>query len=238
MIRRAAWLLLAAALLGGLWLWTWFGDAGGPPRDLPLPPQAAPADGLRIVAFGTSLTTRANWPDDVLARLRACAGPAIVMIRHARPGAGSDWALTQAATVAGHDPDLVIIEFAINDADRLDGVSVEQSQRQHLDLIRALRERAPRAAILLLTTNPVARRARLKRPTLRQYYDTYPMIADRTGAGVVDGYRRWLAVSGWSKDVPDGVHPLPAAESAVLAGPLADAIAAGFSLSCPAAASP
>ena len=86
--RRAISLAaLAAALALGLVLWP--GRPGGP-GDRPVPQIAPPA---HIVAFGTSLTHKEPWTEDLAARLSACLGAPVRVTAIAGPGQGSAWAL-------------------------------------------------------------------------------------------------------------------------------------------------
>ena len=188
---------------------------------------------LRIVVFGTSISARAEWPDALASALQNCGLVSVQVLRNVKAGANSSWGLSQAEWLGQQNPDLVIVEFAINDADILDGLSLGDSRRNHDEIIRILQERAPNTAIMLLSTNPVTGLARLKRPFLSRYYDAYGAISDETNIGMIDGYGRWMRLQGWYADMPDGVHPLPDVDAQVLTLPIARAIATGFGATCP-----
>lgn len=135
-------LLAGLALLTGaaLWLWpapsvrSWIWPAP-PAGNRPIPPwdAAARPDPLRITAFGSSLTHRPDWPDRLAARLERCLGTTrrVEIARVSAGGAGSAWGQAQVAAVIATRPDLVLIEFAINDADLRNGISLERSRDQH-----------------------------------------------------------------------------------------------------------
>lgn len=173
-----------------------------------IPPFEDPARPAQILAFGTSLTARAPWPEDLGDTLSACLGHPVQMARVAQNGMGSAWALEQLDRVIAARPDLVLVEFAINDADLLDGVSLRRSRAQHADLLAGLRRALPDTRVLLMTMNPVSGPLRhLQRPRLGAYYGMYHELAAAHGAGLADLYPRWQA-SG-PADLPDGLHPAP-----------------------------
>lgn len=235
MTRRAvAAVVLAtflAALLAAGAAFVWLDGLGGP-GDRALKAGAPGAHPLRIVALGTSLTARAGWPDALEKRLKACDPAGATVVQHARPNAGSDWGLGEVGAVAALAPDLVIIEFAMNDADLKDGLWPWQSRATHLALIARLRAARPDAAVLLLATNPVQGVKRITRFLLPLYQRQYGAVADAAGVGLVDGYSRWQARPDWAGAIPDGVHPDPGIETQVLAGPIFEAVRDGFALTC------
>ncbi|MBS0562954.1 MAG: SGNH/GDSL hydrolase family protein [Proteobacteria bacterium] len=203
------------------------------PGDRPLPARTAAPHPLRIVALGTSLTRRALWPDRLAEGLGRCQPPGSVVTRVARAGAGSDWALGEIDAIAAQRPDLVIIELAMNDGDLTDGLWPARSRQNHRALISRLRAASPGTAILLLTTNPAVGWARATRPFLALYQRLYGRIADGEGTGLFDGYGRWRRLPGAARHIPDGVHPDPATEADLFAGPMQEAIAHAFGLTCP-----
>lgn len=206
--------LLAAVLLlvGALGIWFLGRSPQQMPlsEDRPLAKAALPDRPLRIIAFGTSLTARSFWPERLATALAACLDHPVTVERIAKPGAGSDWALGQVGRVLEAKPDIVVIEFAINDADLFDGLSRDSSYARHLELIGRLAGGPAAPALLLMTTNPVAWGWRsLQRPRLADYYLSYRALAAETGSGLADLWPRWGAVGG------DGSHPDPEAEAAI-----------------------
>lgn len=202
----------------------------GPPVDVALAPLRVGAGNVKVAVLGTSLSARAIWPEELEARLVACLGRRVEVVRLARPGATSDWGVEQIGAVGALRPDLGIIEFAINDGDLLDGLSLSRSEANHEVLVGVLQGQG--AGVLLLTTNPVGRLAAWKRPLLPVYQDIYPALAARLGTGLFDGERRWRQESGWRAGLPDGVHPDPAFEARLYAAPMAQLIARGFGVEC------
>lgn len=223
--RRALWLLalLPVLLVAGLVAWS-RPPAPFEPRDRPLPPGPPPE---RVAVLGTSLSARNDWPEALEAALSDCLGrPAAVEVV-ARPGANSAWGLAQVERVAALRPDVVAIEFAINDADLVDGRSVSRARAVHDALLSELAALAPEARLLLLTMSPAHGPRGWARPRLAAHYARYPGLARAHGAGLVDLYPRWLARPGWREALPDGLHPTDEAARAVILPPLLDALAAG-----------
>lgn len=240
---------LAAAVLAGFSVAFWVGlgspaPAVAEPADRPLPrwDDATVPDPLRITAFGTSLTARAIWPDGLQAALAACLGRDVRVSRVAQPGMGSAWAETRIDAVAATRPDLVLVEFAINDADLLDGRSPADSRAAHLRLLAGLRAEIPGVRILLMTMNPVRGvPRRIQRPRLAAYDAMLREIAaGGTDTGLADFAPRWRAA--WAApganpaaDLPDGLHPDPQTAAALMVPVLAKMIGrAAGSGACPA----
>jgi lysophospholipase L1-like esterase len=214
--------------------------ADRPPAPWPAPETAAAAAGetgkpARIVAFGTSLTASNAWPDGLAAALGACLGHPVAVIRVARNGAGSDWALTQLDRVVAARPDAVLIEFAVNDADILDGIPVAASRARHAAILDALAARLPEARLVLMTMNPVTGPVRrLQRPFLADYEAMLRGLAAGTGAALADLAPRWRAAFAADPALapPDGLHPGDAATAAVTVPALAGMLAAAAGRTC------
>jgi lysophospholipase L1-like esterase len=174
----------------------------------PLPPGDGP---LRITAFGTSLTARSPWPDALAARLAACLGRPVTIERVAQPGAGSDWGLAQVETVIATRPDLILMEFAINDADIGNGLWLRDSIATHESILTRLAAALPGTRVVLMTMNPSVGWRAAYRPRLPAYYETYAALADRHGAGLIDLYAIWRRLPDLRAAIPDGLHPSEAA---------------------------
>ena len=226
----AALVAVGCALIGAGMVWGWLQGANPSPRDRAIAAWGVESGG-HIVAFGTSLTAGNGWPDRVQARLAACLGTDIALSRVAEPGQGSAWALIQVPRVVALAPDIVLIEFAINDADLRDGVSRAQSLAQHRALIAALRADLPDAVLVLMTMSPAYRMRGALRPFLPGHYADVAALAVDEDLGLIDLYPRWR-----STDLPhpsDGLHPDDAATAQVIDPVLVQALAQGRSETCP-----
>ncbi|MFN4128284.1 MAG: SGNH/GDSL hydrolase family protein [Paracoccaceae bacterium] len=189
------------------------------PRDVPLP-HLLPDGPLRITVFGTSLTAPPQtWPDDLAARLEFCRKAPVTITRVAGPGMGSAWALDQVGRMAATAPDLALIEFAINDADLRDGVSLATARAQHRALIADLRAALPDAQFALMTMNPAHGPRGWIRPRLAAHYAQYHDLALTEGMGLIDLYPRWLARARGARGLDsDGLHPDPAVAAGIIVG--------------------
>lgn len=219
--------LLAAAVV--------FRQAPGPeaPRDRIVRATGPAPEHLAGVAFGTSLTALALWPVELEARLAGCGFGAASVIVRARPGANSAEGLAMLGSEGAGPFHLALIEFAINDADMIDGVAQAASLQNHREIIHALRARHPGIAVVLLTTNPVTGLQRLKRPKLMAYGDLYVQLAAEEGVSLFDGTARWRNGDPGRDGLADGLHPDPALEARLYSRPLADTVARIFGRDCP-----
>ena len=218
--------LLLAAVMGGAALFVW-GTARPAPGigDRPLAPL--PPGALKVVAFGTSLTAKNDWPDALQPRLETCRGAPVEIRRVARPGAGSDWGETALDDVIAAAPDLVLLEFAINDADIRDGQSLGAARAAHARILDGLKTALPEARVLLLTMNHASGLRGLARPWLAAHYAQYRDLAAAHGTGLLDLYPRWRAAAPDIRTLGDGLHPTDAQVGAVLLDPLEAAICGG-----------
>ncbi len=180
---------------------------------------------LQITAFGTSLTRRALWRERLSDRLSNCLGRGVTVASMGRAGAASNTGVALVTNGVSAEMDIAIIEYAMNDADLLDGLSRAESRDNHRRMIAVLRRDNPGIAIILMTTNPVRGLQRLKRPGLATRYRDYAALARETGTGLFDGAGRWNVAGTRGAAIPDGVHPDPRAEADLFAAPLTDMVA-------------
>lgn len=216
------------AVATGLAALAWLAGGTGTTRidDRPLAALDVGADRpLRIVAFGTSLTAGNAWPDVLAETLRSCLDRPVDMRRVARAGAGSAWGLAQVGRVAALRPDLVLIEFAINDANLRDGVWPWQGRATHDRMLAALKQDLPEAQLLLMTMNPVRGVHRVLRAGLGIHYRSYDGLARTHDTGLAVLSRQWADAALPSGSIPDGLHPGDAATRAVVVPHLARMIA-------------
>lgn len=170
-------------------------------------PQNRP---LRITLLGTSLTHDEIWTSALQHRLEKSLGHPVQIHVTAKPGAGSDWGLSQVRPVAESAPDWVLLEFAINDADIRDGQNLQQARDTHVALIQGLQAAIPEVRILVLTMSPAQGLRGLLRPYLRAHYLQYLELAETLHLGAVDLYPRWLALPRAARGLrEDGLHPEP-----------------------------
>jgi len=193
-------------------------DRAGAPEDRPAVPLPRDDKGraLRLVLLGTSLSHAQGWPETTAAALSRCIGRHVDLVRVTRPGANSAWGMTRIAEVSAARPDIVLIEFAINDADLRDGLWRASARNTHRALIARLQRARPEARVVLMTMNPAAGLRGLVRPRLGAHYRDYRDLAAETGAGLVDLYPRWRTRPRPDWGLEDGLHPEQAAAEAVI----------------------
>lgn len=198
------------------------------PRDRAAPSLTSrTSDPLRITVLGTSLSSssRYRWPDEVGVSLARRIGRAVEVRRVAQPGATSSWGADQVDRVLETEPDVVLVELAINDADVRNRVSVPGSLEQHERTLAGLGAGARAPVVVLLTMNPATGPRAWARPFLSRYYAGYVGLAERYDTGLVDLYARWCAVPADGRDLPDGLHPTDSAASSVIVEPVVDVVA-------------
>lgn len=244
-MKRRIGALLALVLLGAGWVGhKWRGPAPTDlaPRDIALAPRPPAAAGIQITVLGTSLSHEALWTAELGAGLAQCGLPAEITVI-AQPGANVTWGRTQAEAVIATDPTLVLLEFAINDADLTDGVWRAVADRETRALLAEIARGAPQAAIVEMTMSPVSGLRGLIRWRLAAHYDAViARAADSpelgsgsgrvSGRGVIDLYARWLALPRADRGLADGLHPDPRVAANVIVAPVRDYIAASYGVDC------
>ena len=187
---------------------------------------------VTVVTLGTSLTGgRWRWPDVVVGEWLREEYPEQVQLVNLGVGASASMyapgamnpsvhegrcGLDRMREVAAHRPDVVFVEFAVNDAYLPYGISIEESVRNMEEIFAHLRSTCPGAELVLLTTNPVKDTASgphaSQRPKLRAYLDAHIALAGRLDIPVLDAYPEWQRLlenepARFDALVPDGIHP-------------------------------
>lgn len=168
---------------------------------------------LTVVVFGTSLGKRAEWTKGLRDELADCLGTDVDLTIHARGGANSTDGLSSISDLGRNLPDVALIEYAMNDADIVDGVSLHTSIINHRRMIAALRTDRRDVAVVLIATNPVRGLQNLKRPRLKEYYAALADLAGQEEVSFFDGTARWTKRDLVKTGLPDGIHPDPAVEA-------------------------
>lgn len=188
------------------------------PESRPL--SALPEGPLRIVVLGTSLTAQGRWPQELGSGLTACAGREVTVIPVAKGGAGSEWGRGQIGQVAALAPDLVLIEFSINDADLRDGVSLARARANHEAILDGLAAARPAAQPVLMTMSPAFGLRGWMRAWRPDHEAQYRRLAAIRDIGLIDIVPLWQAAlaaapQGPRSLMPDGLHPRPEAVATV-----------------------
>jgi len=170
-----------------------------------------------LVIFGTSLSRSGAWVPQLQQALETRFPGLVKLTNSARGGQHSGWGAANVDTaVIALQPDIVFIEFAINDAVTRFDLSLD-TIRGNLDAILDRITRAlPRTEIILQVMNAAVGKPEGD-PSHRRAQDAYQQIyrdaAQRRGLLLIDhsiAWQRLLAEegeAGFKRLVPDGVHP-------------------------------
>lgn len=182
---------------------------------------------LKVVAFGTSLTARALWPEQLEQLLKTCTDRDVTVTKVARAGATSDWAVKNVASVVAEKPDVVVIEFYINDAALNRAMLPSTSKENFSRILATLRSDLPEARVIAIVAHPPWGVSNWVRPFLRSYIAAHLDVAAALDLEVIDFTSQWSAFSSQSLEqlVPDGLHADPSAEAELMVPVLANAIA-------------
>lgn len=185
--------------------------------------DAAPASAdsrspLRIVTLGTSLTAGGGWQEPLRSALESCLGRAVEVINTGRNGATSTWGLSQAARVAEQRPDILLIEFAVNDAALYRWISLDDSRRAVAEIAATVRVQRPDVRIVIMQMNPIRGWRAWLRPRRAEFEQAHRELARELGADYVDFSPGWNALSAAERAtaIPDGTHPIASATGRIV----------------------
>lgn len=181
-----------------------------------------------VVVYGTSLTIGGAWAGSLGEYWDKHYPGQVAFANAAKSGMHSRWGVENLAErVLAKNPDLVFLEFAINDASTKNQVSLDQSAANLDAMVRALRQKNPKVEIVLQTMNPAYDSPRVPekkyggdRPQLEAYYDGYRDYARQHALPLVDHYPAWKKIQRddpqrFEDMVPDGIHPSGPASVAI-----------------------
>ncbi len=177
---------------------------------------------LTISTFGTSLTARGGWQAPLAEQLTLALNSEVAVINQGKSGASSAWGVTAAPAVAAEAPDVVLVEFAVNDAALNRGLSPSASLDNMTRIVSSLRAGAPDRLIVLQIMNPVWGYRRWLRPFLDHLTAMHLALAERLGLPVIDHRPLWARFdrAALKRAIPDGGHP----DAAVMADAIATSI--------------
>jgi acyl-CoA thioesterase-1 len=181
-----------------------------------------------IVTMGTSLTRGTwGWPDVMMDDWLNKEFPGQVICFNEGVSASSSSVgpnnnpglsgLGKLPSVIAHKPDVVFIEFAINDAFLPYKISKKESRRNLNTIIDQIYKANPKVEIILQTMNSVIDKAdtgphATDRPKLAAYTQGYRNVAKDRSLLIVDHYPNWVKLmkdnsKHFDQLVPDGIHP-------------------------------
>jgi acyl-CoA thioesterase-1 len=180
---------------------------------------------VTAVVYGTSLTAGGAWVNQLQAWIETLFPGRLTLINSGQNSRASNTGLAHLQPlVLAHSPDIVLIEFAVNDAYRdygpKDGdrdISLEKSRSNLNAMIDRILAANPQADIVLQTMNsawdaPSNYRAAILRPQLAEYYQGYREVARQRGLLLIDHHVHWCELQGrqralFESYIPDGIHP-------------------------------
>lgn len=172
----------------------------------------------KIVIMGTSLSAGGSWA--VLFERKMAEYPAII-INMAHNGQDSRYGVEIIQQVLDSKPDVVFIEYSMNDALTERNLSVSESYTNLDTIVKAILKEYPECEIILETMNPVRGLPGELRPNLEEYYQIYRDYAKTFDLFLIDYYAAWEEAFNADPDliheyIPDGVHPVKKGLNAVV----------------------
>jgi acyl-CoA thioesterase-1 len=189
--------------------------------------QSIGAGSLDVVIMGTSLSARGGWQEPLQQMLTEAINRPVEIIDLSVAGGTSRTALSRIDDMVAAQPDLLLVEFATNDA-ALDGwISVEDSLAHVVALVTQARQANADMRIMIQTMNPVFGMRRWPRPFQDQYEQAHRLLAGEMCLDHIDHRAAlWdqLSAEELARVIPDGLHPAPDLSADAIAGTLAAAI--------------
>jgi lysophospholipase L1-like esterase len=179
-----------------------------------------------VVVYGTSLSDTSEWPKALKAYFDRQFPGLVTFTNAASSGKESNWGVANLQErVLSKNPDLIFIEFSMNDAATKHNISPKQAAANLDSMVKSLRRQNPQMDIVLQTMNSVfdgndGKQAATARPNLETYYEGYRKYAREQGLPLIDHYPNWRKLQqedgeNFKKWLPDGTHPVPKASIAV-----------------------
>lgn len=168
-----------------------------------------------IVTYGTSLTAAGAWVGQLQETLKAKYPALTTVVNSGQSSMWSKWGLDNLETrVIAKKPDVVFIEFAINDAFLNYKTSVDEARNNLNGMIDRILSSKADTEIILMTMNPPVGIHLERRPHIKDYYQMYRDVAKKRKLMLIDHYVCWKRILEKEKDlfakyVPDGIHPNP-----------------------------
>jgi lysophospholipase L1-like esterase len=179
-----------------------------------------------VVVYGTSLTAGGAWTGSLKQWFDQQFPGKVKFINSGLSGQNSDEGLKQVKEkVLVHNPDLVFIEFGINDAHVKFNMPVERGASNLDGIVKAIQNQNSKTAVVLQTMNPSwdapnGNRSATDRPQLVGFYDNYRNYARNHNVLLIDNYSDWQKLKDsdpgkYQSFLGDGLHPSAAAYEAV-----------------------
>lgn len=170
----------------------------------------------KVVFYGTSLTAEGAWTKQLLAALNARFSGLVTHANGAESGMHSGWGADNFATrVISHNPDVLFLEFSVNDACARFALSLEESRGNLERMIEQVQRHNRECEVILQVMNPILDRPLGHagyRANLAGYQSICRDVGRERGLLVIDHMPAWAALlaqdeATFRRLVPDGLHP-------------------------------
>ncbi|OGV44680.1 MAG: hypothetical protein A2017_05355 [Lentisphaerae bacterium GWF2_44_16] len=169
----------------------------------------------RIITFGTSLTAGGAWVGLLREQLEKLFPGMTELINSGMGGKWSQWAVENISEkVLSLKPDVLFIEFAMNDAFLEYRTGIKAARLNLEYIIERTAADFPECEFILMTMNPPLDIHLERRPDVDKYFQLYREVAETRGLTLIDHHLRWKQLLDTDKKhflelVPDGIHPSP-----------------------------
>ena len=146
----------------------------------------------------------------------------VTLVNSAQGGMWSKWGVDNLeARVIAKKPDVVFIEFSINDAYLEYKTSPEDARKNLESMIERTLAALPGCEIILMVMNPPTGEHLERRPKIADYEQVYREVAKARDLRLIDHAANWQVVlkageAQWKALVPDGIHPNAAGAQQVI----------------------
>jgi lysophospholipase L1-like esterase len=180
---------------------------------------------LKFVYYGTSLTAAGAWTRLLTQELETRFPGQITASNQGGSGMHSGWGLDHVhERVVALSPDVVFIEFSMNDAVARFNIPPQQAKDNLNQMIDRILDEFPECEIILQIMNPVVGHDEGDpswRSTLPGCQENYRQVAAARGLLLIDHMPAWTELQGrdeatFHRYLPDGVHPIEAGWQAVV----------------------
>jgi acyl-CoA thioesterase-1 len=158
----------------------------------------------RIMTYGTSLTAGGAWVDQLAAALHDEFGDAAEVVNVGAGAMWSQWGVENLSErVLSQSPDVVFIEFAMNDAFLPYDTSTEACRVNLCYMLDRVKAALPRCECVLQCMNVCVDEHSELRPNLAAYYQVYRAVAAERRLTLIDNEPLW-AVRRSRNELPAG----------------------------------
>jgi lysophospholipase L1-like esterase len=167
---------------------------------------------ITIATLGTSLTAGIqpsySWQRNLHVSLQSGKSLGSVVLNYGVSGASSSVGLSSLEELIHSRPDIVLIEFSVNDAYSPYSITTEQSKSNIEQIVELMRADNPLVKICLTILNPPVpgSSASTSRPNYADYKAVYyDLASEDEGLVLIDCSSSWGAPT--LEQIPDGLHP-------------------------------